>query len=409
MTDFEMEATLAHYKSVIEKNVAKNHTTDRIDNIQIGLNVIVQLLCARYGVVFSEQEIALLADYAIFLYLNIWLEADKNAKQNISSFVMQPYISNSEKKRHRVGEDVLSVDTSKCSRMYRACVAFRDMIALQNEQAKEEGRGYKRAPYINADNETEYSFVDLCFMDYYQQGWLGLLMLYFYRKKGLYTSTLKSGLDVEYGCFNKIIEDIFKTEDDKAFVIKCIQFWKLEYTFRFCFVRKLAMYMMEHSVSEQCKLPVVLNLYYKRYHIEGDFISAITTAPYIHNYDQVIENAFSKLPSFFDETGIVLGRQILHESVAIYNEIYPAQKQDSWMSRDYVRTACFLRNNFNILEYLETMRLKNDNGFSKKIYNGFLQNLYYKHFVESGILDGVRERLKLKAEKRNKDKNKKEK
>lgn len=106
---------------------------------------------------------------AIAVFLEGWLESDPEWHCTVNRFSDMPYCRRSEKKRKNTDAD----DRDK-KRFKRAAKVFYEIVSQRQQQIEEEKTG------DGILEERIYGVVDLCWIDMYQEGKLGLLKELFY-------------------------------------------------------------------------------------------------------------------------------------------------------------------------------------------------------------------------------------
>lgn len=218
-------------KTIFEKDMVNGINKDeKFATIKKHFTIIVEALIKQYNEkLFSLKEIKGIINSVICKYLLFWLECSNNTTQTIYSFVKQEYALLNEQKRHKKGEDTLSVEKDKLEAISRGIDVYRENINLQNTQAQRENIHYRRFPY-STDSYKKYNFVELCFAKAYSQGELYLYNTLYLQKDILKTKNHSNlnYLELGYKQYTLFAKNISQSSSDREFVAKTLLLYKLE-------------------------------------------------------------------------------------------------------------------------------------------------------------------------------------
>ena len=353
----EIDRAIEQLRNIFESTHKTSELSEvkRIKKLAIfSYNAVLGHYGASYP--FSQAMTDHMINLAVVLYLEKWLEDDKKCRQNLYAFAGTPY-------RDRQRELRKKYDTSFSRTYYKALQRSENVLynmqKQRAEQAIQEKSSIKSWPNME-HQRREHDFITLRFLELYANGRLALFRLLALRMELMGTISNKKNNQALIDAYNEydlIFEDAKKEDDDKKYVISCIQLRKFESAFRFHLMAKIAEYMLINKPTfkpHKCQNFLAV---WGRYERQALFSSGITAnEPFdVLLYDQ-------EIPFVFGETDIsasvMLWRNLLSDVFNSMLLLYPTKDHLPWSEEDFSEAAAFFKTDYPIVESYQSV-LKN--------------------------------------------------
>ena len=372
----------------------------------------------------KPELICELTDLMVFQYLLLWLENDDTCSQGILEFLSHRYTpkTSSEYVKKEPSLDAQytgSNKNSKKTRMYDALVIYNSNIEFQ--QKNKILNGYMHKDIAPDSNTKKHNFLKLAFLDMYTEDYLEVYELLLLRNNKLEIENRAKDNDelvTAYENLDKFFHKIKNTKSNREFVVLNMLYYKLEYIYRFNFVRELAIYLKDNKFSEHTSIPNnLLNIIFNceiPFYKNGEKSFLICPSPFIHNYEEVIQKCFlhTYLASTDERTDELLYIRKIRD---IYNDIYvalvnllPTKELGSWTDSDFSNAKNFIKKRFSSSLYLNSRDISKT---QKRIrsYTDYIRSIYYNpYFFDQTLWNETRYYLKSKLKDYNKKQHKKQ-
>ena len=349
-----------------------------------------------YYINLSETDKYFLIYHATAIYLSEWLACDENAKQTINSFAVKKFCTIDEIQKRKRGDDMKAGERSLYN---RAAQKYRDMMLLQQQRAKEEGRNCKPADFIlyRQENDSDslsapkaglpYGFSELCFIDWIAEYKFTLydLLIYstdFMRKSNEDRNTAIKGA---YQNYFDAIKELKDTKDDRIYTISAIMIQQIESTFGHMAAATLARFV------EFCP-----NLNTEDHIRNTEFFWARLDYTPFHKREggTVIDYpylfwVYSGIAQYLSLEGadaqaraamhLLLSRGLLTEMLMYANICMHPSRRRSWTAEDYHHAANFFREQHPIVEQHPSLELTPPNKWTHEECE-FIRSFYEKMF-----------------------------
>lgn len=390
-------------KLLEDPNIPFEVIKNKIDLLKKHFSYIINPLINKYrGIEFSKEEITGLINTALCNYLLIWLENSQNTKQVAYSFTLGKYSLENKEESNENPEEIPSLDSPYVSSIYRGIKIYRDNIIVQNTQAKREKTSYKRLPY-SANKYTKYNFLELAFAEMHEKKYMEFYRLFYLQKKPL--ETLGENKDLYdigyiYRQFDLFINEVICSPTEKLYTIKSLLLYKLEYTYRLIFVAHISKYIKDNNIDLSSELPTILNAYYMRKNLT-EMTDGIHISPFVQKYNSLISLAFQNKSTENELKKILIARDIVTDSLALYNSIFPERICCKWTNDDFSDAAIFLKTDYNISDMLGQL---NFDDFDSNTFDNIKMIYLNLGLIDLENFNFAREELQKKAKQRNKKK-----
>ena len=363
--------------------------------------IINALINQQKDLYFSKEEVFDMVNAAVCNYLLIWIENARNTRQTGYSFSKQKYFLSENQQRHKTGEDTLETDSAEITRIYRGLDVYKENVSLYTQVKN-------RTTKHDANQKTEYNFIELCFAEAYSQYKLDIYTYLFLRKKPLeIISNVKkdSAVELGYEQFFSFIEGITKENSDRLFTIKSLFLFKLECTFRFIFAYQIAEYTKDNNISINTPIPEKMHIYYKRIDRIG-YLSGTSISNFITYNKEIIDAVYNDRITDKLEHKIYTARMILDKAQSLFISLFPQNIYCEWTEDDFCDAASFLKHDYKILDLLMIAKINNKNikeDIDLPSKYDYIKHIYLESkFIDEDKLYYARNILRKKAEEKNK-------
>jgi len=320
-------------------------------------------------------------DTAVLEYWTYWLKNDQNNHQNINCFVVEKY--NPDIDEHNVDSDRTRSLRNVAKNYLSVCPWESASIRKQEERASKENKRL---------NSREFSYEFLRFISLCETkpsenntGSLRKLVKLLYGGKEFFQviSNKKTTDDLEqaYTQLDNVLRDISKIENDREFVIACMQIRDFEVYNRCIFMGRLAKYMDEKRMSTQNEIPLPLKTFITCFEFgdnEANKLGGSFVSPFVMYSDTYIQQAYKPIKGVSLEEHsqyITTARYVAARAFHLCLKFFPVKDQPSWEENDFRTVAYFLRNKYNIEELLRPLDLKKSKT-SRNVYD-YIRFLYH--------------------------------
>lgn len=410
---------IKHIKETANKKYLKNNRIMYIYSVALKLFELYSIETP-----IKPEQIYELTDLMVFQYLLLWLENDEACSQGIMEFLSHKYTPKNsteyvKKEPSLDNEYTGSVKKSKITRMYEALVVYNSNIELQ--QKYEALNGYMHKDITSDSNAKKHHFLKLAFLDMYSENYLEVYELLLLRNNKLKIKKRAKDNDAlveAYENFDEFTEKIKNTKSNREFVVLNMLYYKLEYTYRFNFVREFAIYLKDSKFSEQTLIPDnLLNIIRNSeipFYNNGEKSFLICPSPFIYNYEEIIKISFlhTYLASTDKKTDELLYIRKIRD---IYNDIYvalvnmlPTKELGNWTDNDFSNAKKFIKKRFSSSLYLYSRDISKT---QKRIrsYTDYIRSIYCNpYFFDQTLWNEARFYLKSKLKDYNKKQHKKQ-
>jgi len=382
-----------------------------LEKIKLLTEIVCDKVLESKDTILSANDKQRLINQATAMYLECWLENDKESTQTIYSFASIKFLSRSKQKQHTSIANALTV---KLYQRYE--IKFRDMMLLRDEQAKFENMKTKSLPQ-KGQHRCYYDFITLYTIYMMSEtNWLTIYDLLTGKKELLAITNKKGSNEPLYDACNfyKLFFDYVsnqtnkkeeKKEKEKEYVLASMAANKIEHAFRFSLFIKIAQYAQYNGIDTE-QVDISKHPFWTRYTEPISVLGSISEIPIeaidILNYESLIPYAFCAS----NDTEIEikkqrLWRETLTTVLRIIVNIKPPSEQPAWGDSIFEKAANFFNREFNIIEALKPAQIDKDgiDDFCNK-----LRNIYNSLNTEDMPLYRMREELQKFRKQRNQKK-----
>lgn len=369
----------------------------------------------EFYIYLTDADKIYLINHATALYLSEWLACDENAKQTINSFAIQKFCAKDEIRKRSRGADVNAGERSLYN---RAAQKYRDMMLLQQLQAKEEGHTCKSADFIQYYQENNsstakssksgilYGFSDLCFINWIAEYSFTLYDLLVYSTDFMRKSNQERNTAIReaYKNYFKAVEELKGTKDDRLYTISSIMMQQIESTFGHMSAASLARFFRscpELDIDDHINNTEFLwkRLVYVPFQEKTG--RPITDYPCLFwTFSDAVKYLSHKdvEAQVHADMHLLLSRGLLTEMLMYANVCMHPSRRRSWTSADYHHAAVFFKELHPIVEQHPSLELGDPEKWASEECD-FIRK-FYEHMFPSGL-----EKLRAEAQKTMKERN----
>lgn len=307
-----------------------------------------------------KGDIETIKNILIDLCIELWLNSDKKACQNIHAYSSRKFLSkdkaindNSYISPKTIEDNLRNGENKRNS--YRSVIL---------ETLKKQG--FKQTRNLRKTNkERPYHFTNLAFIDMLADNRTGIFELLYSNKEVLVNLKYKDknkGLENAIKDFNSLIEEISHIEENREYLSKCIILRHIEYETHLRLTATISEYLVRNHLDPKIihsdSIQNFLSLFWCPF--GKDYIRFEVFNSYdIHNYTQKIYTAFNNNYNIIDTTREYTIRTIIiklvsHIKLAIDCCNSTKKVIPSWTDTDYAEAADFFRNEYIVTEKIPT-------------------------------------------------------
>ena len=215
----------------------------------------------------ADGELEDLVNLAVFTYLELWLDKDRDSYLTIEQFANHGYRGEDSVR----GDRIDYVDWK--AKIYRAYTDYGRMYQELKTLKKEMSEITHPVPYKQG-NERKLSLLDLAWGEAWAQGGIDIQRKLFFQKtlknrKSEHDTRQNEGLKQALNAYAHFVENVNnsyptnekETEQYKAYVARCILIQRLERAYQFSLAGQMAEYAQEHGCSPDAYNQMLLSAY----------------------------------------------------------------------------------------------------------------------------------------------------
>lgn len=350
-----MEKYRSHVRTALDWATPSEANT--LNRIKFQANHIVRSIIGNpcnwmnFSFSLSEEEIKETVNEVICYLLLSWLQKAANTRQTHSLFLKKRFtLKENQAPLRKHGSSSLVIPSDLSSLNYNQ--KFYESIKVVPQELQTNS-----ADHNNNEESSEYDFIELCFLDHYQNDdilLLRYLLNYKYPLKVVSNTRTKHVVQEGYEKYFEYLEKLRNETDSKLFVIDSLFFYLFETSFRFLLAYQICQYRIKHGIEAKRKPPIGLVRYTNSFEVTGYMSKSVNYKSFLLRLPQnLIHDAHKYKTNEDDYTRVVYKRIIIDKAISIFNACSPFNMNSCWAEADFEDVAAFLRDDYKIGKVLE--------------------------------------------------------